>query len=183
MREPNGGRTHEPSLRELTTDLDYLRELFTEKVDGLARLVDERDRHLAQRLHDRDNLFNGALKAVEEKTALALASSERAVTKSEIANDKRFDTVNEFRSSLSDQAATMLTRAEANAKFGSYEEKFDEIKRDMNKIRDSLSTSVGKDLASERSTSRNEWSIGILVVVILSFITSCIALAGLFLHH
>jgi hypothetical protein len=55
-----------------------------------------------------DVRFEAQQKAVEA----ALASADRAVVKAEAASDKRFDSVNEFRKTLSDETATFLTRLE-----------------------------------------------------------------------
>lgn len=50
-----------------------------------------------------------------DKVALALDASEKAITKAEIATDKRFESMNEFRQSLSDLSGTMATRREMEA--------------------------------------------------------------------
>ena len=42
----------------------------------------------------------------------ALAASQRAIEKAETATEKRFDSVNEFRKTLSDQTATFISRNE-----------------------------------------------------------------------
>lgn len=47
-----------------------------------------------------------------EKVALALAAADRAIQKAEAATEKRFDNVNEFRKTLSDQAQDFVTRRE-----------------------------------------------------------------------
>lgn len=47
--------------------------------------------------------------------AAALNAAERAVAKAEVAADKRFDAVNEFRATLSDQATHLMPRTEAVA--------------------------------------------------------------------
>lgn len=51
-----------------------------------------------------------AIKNVETTAAAALASSEKAIMKAETAADKRFDSVNEFRATLTDQASRFVTR-------------------------------------------------------------------------
>jgi hypothetical protein len=47
-----------------------------------------------------------------EKVALALAAADKAISKSEQATEKRFESVNEFRKTLSDQAANFISRRE-----------------------------------------------------------------------
>jgi hypothetical protein len=91
----------DPSIRELASEFEGFKELMT-----------ERDRRYEQRFG-----------AMDEKTSLALTSSEKAIAKSDAATEKRIDSVYEFRGTLSDQAANLLPRGEAVAKFASYDDK------------------------------------------------------------
>jgi hypothetical protein len=50
--------------------------------------------------------------ASEKAILAALTAAKEAVNKAEIAQEKRLDSVNEFRGQLSDQAATFVTRTE-----------------------------------------------------------------------
>jgi phage I-like protein len=70
-----------------------------------------------------DVRFDAQQKAVEA----ALASADRAVVKAETASDKRFDSVNEFRKSLSDETATFLPRAEYLQSSKATDEKVQEL--------------------------------------------------------
>jgi hypothetical protein len=54
-----------------------------------------------------------ALTAQKLNVDKALDAADRAVTKAEVAAEKRFESVNEFRASLSDQQRTLMPRAEA----------------------------------------------------------------------
>jgi len=92
-------------------------EILLEKLLALRDLIDERDVRYEQRF-----------KAMDEKTSLALTASEKAVAKAEIATEKRFDSVNEFRGQLKDQAATLVPRAEADSRFRGLEEKIESLK-------------------------------------------------------
>ena len=98
-------------------------DAILEKISNIRTLMDERDRRYEDRFT-----------AMDEKTGLALTSSKEAVTKAEIATEKRFDSVNEFRNTLKDQAATLLSRSEAEARFKGQDEKLDSINRVQNMI-------------------------------------------------
>jgi hypothetical protein len=126
----------DPSLRELGARLQALKEI-----------IDERDRRYEDRF-----------RAMDEKTSLALSSSEKAVQKAETATEKRFDSVNEFRGSLKDQAATLIPREEANAKFSSLEEK-------INQLREFSSGIGGKEKAGERNLALLFSVVAILIGV------------------
>jgi len=99
-------RTHEPSLREIVAELDGFK----------------------QRMQERDRFYLEKFKAQDEKTTLAMNFSEKAISKAENAVEKRFESVNEFRKSLSDQTTTFLSKSEAEPRFASLSEKVDNIR-------------------------------------------------------
>jgi hypothetical protein len=51
----------------------------------------------------------------DKQISLALTAAEKAVTKAEVATEKRFESVNEFRLTLSDQTKTFVSRGELYA--------------------------------------------------------------------
>ncbi len=72
-----------------------------EEVEHLARLMDERDRRYAE-----------VAAAAKVAVDAAFASAKEAVLKAETANAARFESVNEFRGQLNDQAAHFISRVE-----------------------------------------------------------------------
>jgi len=88
--------------------------VLEERVASIKVVIDERDlRYMA--------LF----RAMEEKTSLALTSSDKAVTKAEIAQEKRFDNTNEWRSAMQDRDRNQMPRVEI-------EQRFDALKSQQN---------------------------------------------------
>src|ERR1700690_162736 len=83
-----------------------------------------------------DVRFDAQQKAVDA----ALASADRAVLKAEVASDKRFESVNEFRKTLSDETATFLTRTEYEHEHKALDEKVTEL---QNRVAASESRSLG----------------------------------------
>lgn len=71
------------------------------------------------------------INAQKEMVALALAASDKAVTKAEIATEKRFESVNEFRAQLQDQTRTFMSRDEAHALLKSMQDKMDLVQDQM----------------------------------------------------
>jgi hypothetical protein len=65
--------------------------------------------------------------AQEKAVSAALAAAKEAVTKAESASEKRFESINEFRGTLSDQARTLMPRAEAEGQFKVLNEKLDAL--------------------------------------------------------
>ena len=64
-----------------------------------------------------DRRLTEQMAAQDRATQIAMQAAEKAVSKAEAASDKRFDAVNEFRQTLSDQTATFITRKEVEALF------------------------------------------------------------------
>lgn len=78
--------------------------------------------YIERRFTDQDKAVQAALLAAKE-----------AVLKAEVASEKRFESVNEFRGQLADQTATLMPRAEADTRFISAQEKVTDLTDRMNK--------------------------------------------------
>lgn len=95
------------SLRDFTSArLDLIKVEIDKAIVAQREIIDERDKQYNQRFD-----------AQQEAVAAALQAAKEAVQKAEDAANKRFDSVNEFRAQLADQAATFMSKAEADAKF------------------------------------------------------------------
>ncbi|GAB3959676.1 hypothetical protein [Micromonospora vulcania] len=84
--------------------------------DDLRRALEWR---MEQSLNALERLVDAKLANLDTKIAaqaaqvgLALRSADKAVTKAETATEKRFESVNEFRQTLSDQTKTFIARVE-----------------------------------------------------------------------
>lgn len=80
----------------------------------LGRIMDERDNQYNRRFSDAEKAVNAALTAAKE-----------AVIKAELAAEKRFESVNEFRNTLSDQQRTLMPRTEAELLIRTLSDKID----------------------------------------------------------
>jgi hypothetical protein len=69
--------------------------------------------------------------AQKEAVALAMQAADRAVTKAEIANEKRFESVNEFRASLADTSRLQMPRSETESLIKALNEKNDSAHKAM----------------------------------------------------
>jgi hypothetical protein len=81
-------------------------------LEQLYAMIVEMDRRYEQR-------FNAQDKAV----AAALDSAKEAVLKAEVASEKRFESINEFRGQLRDQQQTFVTRDEVAIRFRAVEDR------------------------------------------------------------
>jgi len=75
--------------------------------------VDTLHAHLEQQLTDLRKQLDERHTAQNSAVQAALSSAEKAVGKAETAAERRFESVNEFRAQLSDQATRFVTRVEA----------------------------------------------------------------------
>jgi hypothetical protein len=93
--------------------------------DIISQLTAVKARHkaLVKLLEERDRRYNQRSVAQDDAVKAALATSKEAVVKAESATEKRFDSVNEFRQTLSDQATNFLSRNEYFASHKALEDK------------------------------------------------------------
>lgn len=95
--------------------------------EHLEALLSHNDRRYEERYIGQKEAIRDALAAAEKAVAAALSAAKEAVTKAEQAGEKRFDSVNEFRSTLKDQQATFPTRSEVDQQFKAITDKVDTI--------------------------------------------------------
>lgn len=105
-----------------------MRELSIERMSSRAIQFQESDLRYQQRYDSQQRAITDALAAAEKAVAAALANADRAVNKAEVAAEKRFESVNEFRAQLTDQTATLMSRAEADAKITALSDRVSDVK-------------------------------------------------------
>jgi len=88
--------------------------------------------------------FDVVIDKLDEKIEQRFASVKEAVTKAEAATERRFEGVNEFRNTLSDQQRTFLPRKEYEATMSSIDSKINEVGKKVDKL-DSMKAG-GKDV-------------------------------------
>jgi hypothetical protein len=92
--------------------LDHFQLQVDQRFDSGTETLVALKEMLNERYATQTKALDAAFKAAEQAVAVALANAEKATAKAEAAADKRFDGVNEFRKTLSDQTTTFLPRAE-----------------------------------------------------------------------
>lgn len=181
-------RVNEPTLREMASAIDSLKELIKERIEATEQRIeqhvnaledvltarknyhDERYKVLKEEsinveirirselksLEDRVNTYLAALKEeiklafhnAEMYASSAREFAEKAVLKAEISADKRFESVNEFRSTLSDQAGTFMPRKETESLVLQNRNLIDSLKRDIQAQRDETRNDLAASIAS-----------------------------------
>lgn len=100
----------------------------------LSTQMDAERRHVATQLEAAANLtdakfvtFRTLVDGQAEQVKLALDASDKAIGKAEIASEKRFESVNEFRQTLTDQAGTFIPRKEVEQIAATYSARMQEL--------------------------------------------------------
>ena len=86
------------------------------------RVLVEKDLRDEQRFNASQQALSAAMAANKELVSAALTSAEKAVQKADTANEKRFENVNEFRQTLSDQTKDFPTKAVVDGQLGAIRE-------------------------------------------------------------
>lgn len=98
-------------------------------VEHLKEIMDERDRLYEERFLANDRRSVERFERMTHETGLRFEAADKALLKVDTATEKRFDSVNEFRLQLKDQAATLISREEANTRLHALEEKIEDLKK------------------------------------------------------
>lgn len=85
--------------------------------------------HFEAILAEKDKGYEQRFNAQEKAVNAALIAAKEAVEKAEAAASKRFDSVNEFRQTLSDQTATFIPRPEYTQRLDSLEKSIGAVTR------------------------------------------------------
>jgi len=110
--------------------------------------VESLKEYITQRFAEQDRYIDIKFNAAKE-----------AVTKAEVSAEKRFESVNEFRGQLSDQATTFVTRTENDLLHNALEGKINSIEKMMN-------VCSGKEIGSEVTMSRIYTALGAFAIIV-----------------
>jgi hypothetical protein len=122
----------------------------------MVSILDERDKRYAQRFTDLET----ALRA-------ALAASEKAIGKAEVATERRFEGVNEFRQTLSDQAAQFMTRSEAVALTDRNTERIQDQAKLLQALTDRVNRSEGRGSGFSAGWGYLVAAVGLIATVVV----------------
>jgi len=111
----------------------------------LASMMREKDIRDNQRFEGQQVALRDALLSQEKAVNAALQAAQQAVLKAEIAAEKRFDNVNEFRGQLADQAANLMPRNEVSVLFTAVNDKLTVIENRTTNNEKYINESRGKN--------------------------------------
>jgi hypothetical protein len=143
-RDPNGEKWTLETLR-----------IFFDK------LIEANDARYQQRFQQQGEALTAAFLAQKSAVDAALAAADRAVTKAEIASEKRFDAVNEFRRSLDDLSRLQMPRLECEQRLGTLKEQVDRVE------------DVLRSRGAQNAGAKDSWA---MIVAIISFLGTVAAI-------
>jgi hypothetical protein len=85
----------------------------------VSSLLAEVDKRYEQRFKLQDKATELAISSLKEQIQMALISAKEAVTKAEVAVEKRFDNTNEWRGAMQDRDRNQMPRPEIEKQFDS----------------------------------------------------------------
>jgi hypothetical protein len=160
--------------------IDDVQKRFQLSIDSLKSEILEIARVLKENVEDKalvaearsiERLIN-----LKENAASALAASEKAIAKSELAYDKRFDAANEIKAAMAKQGSEMATRVEVAQQMQSILDKIEGATglshrvSDIGSRVDTTIASLGASAnASANSTQQRNWVLGIVAAAIIAF--------------
>lgn len=121
-------------MAEFTKDPTLnVRELIKESSDRLDDLRTTEVKRIDEKINTNDDKYQIQFSDSKEAVTAALTATKEAINKADQANEKRFDAVDEFRSTLSDQQAKLLTRTEYESNHKSLIEKINGVENRINR--------------------------------------------------
>ena len=102
-------------------------------------------------------------KAAKEGVSAAMAASEKAVLKAETANEKRFDSVNEFRQAMRDQQDSFANKSETNMRL-------DDFGKRLDRIGSAIETASGKTAGLMMAALGLGWAVSTVIALLAIFV-------------
>ena len=192
MEESSNLRTHEPNLRELTAELDGLRELMKAELRSVKELEVERDKRYSERDSSRQDEMKNAVASSKEQSNISFIASKEAVTEAKKSQDAYNTTHNDLVRKMERQSAETISRVEVLTLFKSSEDKesglirsleerhardiqtledrFQRVDTDIRYVRESIGSKEGKGLGMNQLWGYIVGSIALVAFIIDHFV-------------
>lgn len=130
------------------------------------------EKRFTERQTTLDVHYDSRFDSLKEASSSALNAASLAVAKAEMAAEKRFESVNEFRSTLADQQRNLMPRSEVDVMFKSMVEKITTLEKQIDR------------LLAERQGIKGGWGYAVGMIGVILTLGSLITMAvGLFSHN
>jgi hypothetical protein len=142
----------------LETTIDYLLSVVSEKHAHVLTLVAGNDKRYEERFSASQKALELGLAGLIREIQAALAAADRAVLKAEMATEKRFESVNEFRGTLDNQQRTLIPRSEVDVLMRGVNEKISQLTKQLDAMQ------------SERIGVRGGWGYAVGVIGLIALV-------------
>jgi hypothetical protein len=178
MRKPESDHSEHVPLRDyLDSKVDHLESLIQANAELAHQRFEDQDKAVLAALAAQEKAVAAALAAQEKSSAAALASADRAVSKAELAAGERFAAVNEFRAQLSDQAASFMSRPEAQLQIKANADKIDALSARMDRSEGGYagSAETRTEQRAEHATGLSHSTLALMSISVLISVGALIA--------
>ena len=156
----------------LETAIDHLLAIIGERHAQVITLIEGNDKRYEERFSASQKALELGLAGQKSEISAALAAADRAVLKAEVATEKRFESVNEFRGTLDQQQRTLIPRSEVDVLMRGVEEKISSLGKSLDELKTTVSS-----MQSERAGIKGGWGYAAGVLGIVVAILSALAFA------
>ena len=190
MEEGSNLRTHEPNLRELTAELDGLREVMKAELRSLNDIAVERDRRYSERDSARQDEMKNAVTSSKEQSAISFTASKEAVAEAKKSQDSYNLTHNDLVRKMERQSAETITRDAVMGLFKSAEDREitlinnlgERHARDIHTLEDRLQR-IDTDIRYVRESIGARESKGAGMNQLWGYVVGAIALIAFIIDH
>lgn len=118
-----------------------------------------------------DSMSSERSKVVRDALEAAMAASDKAVVKAEVSSEKRFETLNDFKTQVSDQLATYMPREVTEALISelrrTYEQQLAEIRNQLVQLQQRQDQAAGSSAGVSKSVGYMISALGIVLTIII----------------
>jgi hypothetical protein len=143
----------------LETAIDHLLAVVNERHARVITLIEGNDKRYEERFSASQKALELGLSGQKSEISAALAAADRAVLKAEVATEKRFESVNEFRGTLDQQQRTLIPRSEVDVLMRGVEEKIVTLNKSLDETKATIAS-----MQSERTGIKGGYGYAVGIV-------------------
>jgi acylphosphatase len=165
--------SHRPDTSgwSIETAIDHLLSVVNEKDAHVRTLIDGNDKRYEERFLASQKALELGLAGTKTEIGAALVSADRAVQKAEVATEKRFESVNEFRGTLDNQQRTLIPRSEVEVIKAGIEEKIAQLTKTLDEVRQSDARGGGAAAGGKAVKDESRANLALAISVVLFLLT------------
>lgn len=125
--------------------------------------------------------FERWLLNIEELNRERFSAMKESIIKAESAQTAYNERSNEFRGQLDDQAKRLMAREEALGKFAAYDEKLEDCKKEINRLREAQMEAAGRTVQRGENRQTAQWTVGQVLATLFAVAGFALAIVAMLL--